>query len=239
MHQFGIHCGCALPRDDDMRGRSASRREHEHAAFIHRDAEAQNDLVERTHLSRTIRRDHGDRATNIHACSVYHISLQCLWIHQAGRFCKTGAMESEIAWVEPPMASMPGGRGPVFAEHIGFNPEWWRRDANFGPPEHQWRSYSRDGEEVARVLLSLRYPSHLPHSSDPTMMIWDFEVREGLRCNGEYLGTRIVNQLAEEFSDQEIYVGPASAAVGFWTRFGWPMCDCEACDGRDMIVRRP
>lgn len=88
------------------------------------------------------------------------------------------------------------------------------------------------------MLLSLRYVSHTPRATAPAVMIWDFEVREGLRISEDRIGTRIITQLADEFSDRELYIGPAHDAVGFWERFGWPMCDCAACEGRDMIVRR-
>ncbi len=148
-------------------------------------------------------------------------------------------MDSEISWAEPPMAHHRDGRGPDFPDDDRFNPVWWRRTANFGPPEHQWRSYIRGGEEVARMLLSFRYATHSRESTTPAVLIWDFEVREGLRISEDRIGTRIITQLAEEFSDRELYIGPTSDAVGFWKRFGWPMCDCDRCEGRDMIVRRP
>lgn len=48
---------------------------------------------------------------------------------------ETEAVHNEITWTEPPMVSLSGGRGPAFADDDGFNPTWWRRNANFGPPE--------------------------------------------------------------------------------------------------------
>ncbi len=116
---------------------------------------------------------------------------------------------------------------------------WWRQNANFGPPEHQWRSYVWRGEEVARMLLALRFSSHLPHTSTPAVMVWDFEVREDLRCSGDHIGTRIVEQLVDELQDQEIYIGPTSESMSFWTRFDWQMCGCNRCWGQDFIVRLP
>jgi hypothetical protein len=35
------------------------------------------------------------------------------------------------------------------------------------------------------------------------------------------------------------YIGPTPHSKLFWDRFAWPMCDCEDCDSRDLIVRRP
>ena len=40
------------------------------------------------------------------------------------------------------------------------------------------------------MLLSLRYISHTPGSMEPAIMIWDFEVREGLRARLEPYGTQ-------------------------------------------------
>ncbi|MFJ2505083.1 hypothetical protein [Microbacterium sp. NPDC087592] len=148
-------------------------------------------------------------------------------------------MHNEITWTEPLMESLSGGRGPAFADDDGFNPTWWRRNANFGPPEHQWRSYVWRGEEVARLLLACRFSSHLPTNLTPALMIWSFEVRGDLRCSGDHIGTRIIEQFEHEFDDEEIYVGPTSESMSFWTRFGWPMCECDSCRGRDFIVRRP
>lgn len=33
------------------------------------------------------------------------------------------------------------------------------------------------------------------------LMIWIFEVREDLRCSGDHIGTRIVEQFVDEFDD--------------------------------------
>lgn len=147
-------------------------------------------------------------------------------------------MRSEITWVEPPMAPLGDRRGPVFADDDRFNPTWWRQK-RFGPPDHQWRSYARGGEEVARMLLALRFASHVPHTSIPAVLIWSFEVREDLRCSGDRVGTRIIEQVADEFDDLELYIGPTPESMSFWTRLGWPMCECDCCRGRDLIARRP
>ncbi|WP_223286322.1 UvrD-helicase domain-containing protein [Kocuria atrinae] len=152
---------------------------------------------------------------------------------------ETETVHSEITWVEPPMTRLCDGRGPVFADDDRFNPTWWRRNADFGPPEHQWRSYAWRGEEVARMLVSLRFSSHISHTSVPAVMVWDFEVREDLRCSGDHIGTRIIEQFSDDFNDKEIYIGPTPKSTSFWTRFGWPMCDCASCCGRDFIVRPP
>jgi hypothetical protein len=136
------------------------------------------------------------------------------------------------------MTKTRGRRRPDFGSDDGFTASWWGEDADFGPPDHQWRSYVRNGEEVARMLLSMRFLSH----SDPSasaLMVWNFEVREGLQCSGEHIGTTIVEQLVSEYGDREIYIGPTPESVGFWERFRWPMCDCDECDGRNFIVRRP
>lgn len=42
-----------------------------------------------------------------------------------------------------------------------------------------------------------------------------------------------------DYRDWKIYIGPTPRSKPFWDRFGWRMCDCDACDGRDLIVRRP
>lgn len=87
------------------------------------------------------------------------------------------------------------------------------------------------------MLLRLLYPSHSQGLSDRALMIWNFEIRADLRGGG--IGTTIIDQLLDEHSNREIYVGPTSDSVAFWERFGWPMCDCDDCDGRDFLVRRP
>ncbi|MEV8265790.1 hypothetical protein AB0P00_16760 [Microbacterium sp. NPDC077057] len=148
-------------------------------------------------------------------------------------------MDSEISWTEPRILPLRDGRGPLFVDDDRFNPTWWRRNTNFGPPEYQWRSYAWRGEEVARMLLARRFSSHITGKLNPALMIWSFEVREDLRCSGDHIGTRIVEQFVDEFDDQEIYIGPTSESMSFWTRFGWPMCQCDSCWGRDFIVRRP
>ncbi|MDR6868585.1 hypothetical protein J2Y69_003204 [Microbacterium resistens] len=148
-------------------------------------------------------------------------------------------MKSEVAWLEPPMVRGRFGWGPEFVDDDRFTHEWWLENGDFGPPAHQWRSYVRGGEEVARALLSLQYVSHSPATSRQAMLIWNFEIREDLRCTGEHLGTTIIEQLAEEYHDREIYIGSAPDAMGFWTKFGWPLCDCDDCRSRHMIVRCP
>lgn len=148
-------------------------------------------------------------------------------------------MHNEITWVEPPMTPLRDGRGPVFADDDRFKPTGWRRNADFGPPEYQWRSYAWRGEEVARMLISLRFFSHTSQTSVPAVMVWDFEVREDLRCSGDHIGTRIMEQFSDDFGDKEMYIGPTPKSTSFWMRFGWPMCDCTNCCGRDFIVRPP
>jgi hypothetical protein len=153
--------------------------------------------------------------------------------------CQNGPMPSELTWIEPPTVCREDDWGPNFAVDSRFTHEWWHENANFGPPTHQWRSYQRDDEEVARVLLSLRYMSHSPGQSSPALLIWNIEVREGLRRSGNRFGTTVVDQIADEFSEREIYVGSIPESMEFWTRFGWPMCHCDDCRGRHMMVRRP
>lgn len=148
-------------------------------------------------------------------------------------------MPSELTWNEPPLVHRENDWGPDFANDDRFTHEWWLEDGHFGPPSHQWRSYRCEDEEVARVLLSLRYVSHSPVPSPLALLIWNIEVREDLRQNGARLGTTIVDLIAEEFSDREIYVGSVPEAMDFWTTFGWPMCDCDECRGRNMMVRHP
>lgn len=147
-------------------------------------------------------------------------------------------MQNAITWAEPGMAIIRGRRRPDFGLHNGFTASWWGENAGFGPPDHQWRTYSQNGEEIARLLLSLRFTSHsLP--ADPAVMIWNFEVRGDLQRNGEHIGTRIVDELVAEYGNREIYIGPTSDSIGFWEQFRWPMCDCDECNGRDFILRRP
>ncbi len=143
-----------------------------------------------------------------------------------------------ITWEEPEMVVMHGRRRPDYADDRRFTRTWWA-NGGLGPPDHQWRSYIQRGEEVARLLLHLRYPAHSSRTNSPAVMVWSFEVREDLRCNGTHLGTAIIQQLASEYRDREIYVGPTQQSASFWARFGWPMCNCTECDGRDLIVRRP
>ncbi len=136
------------------------------------------------------------------------------------------------------MVMLRGGLRPNFVDDDRYTAAWWGESATVGPPTHQWRSYIQQGEEVARILLSLRFTSHSPGTSTSALMIWNFEVREDMRYNGTHIGTTIVNQLADEYRDREIYIGPTSASKAFWARFRWPMCDCDQCRGRDFIVRQ-
>lgn len=131
------------------------------------------------------------------------------------------------------------GLRPDFADDERFTTAWWAEDNEFSMPEHQRRKYMRNGQEVARILLSLRFPSHSPGPSASAVMIWNFEVREDLRCSETHVGTTIVNQLVGEYLDREIHIGPTPESEPFWARFGWPMCDCDRCESRDFIVRRP
>lgn len=147
-------------------------------------------------------------------------------------------MENAITWAAPSMTRTRGRRRPDFGSDDGFTASWWGEHADFGPPDHQWRSYSQNGEQVARLLLSLRFSSHTSPPA-PAVMVWNFEVRQDLQRNGEHIGTTIVDELVAEYRDQEIYIGPTPDSIGFWKRFRWPMCDCDYCGGRDFIVRRP
>lgn len=148
-------------------------------------------------------------------------------------------MQPYISWTEPSSRVGRFERGPDFAPDERFTASWWERNVNFGPPDHQWRSYGRGGEEVARVLLSLRFTSHSLRPPPPAVLVWSFEVRDDLRLNGERIGTRIVDQLSHEFDGFEIYAGPTETSAAFWERFGWSYCACARCGGDDLIVRIP
>ena len=148
-------------------------------------------------------------------------------------------MTDVIEWAEPETVTLRGRLRPDFVDDNRYTAAWCGQNAGFGSPAHQWRSYSRHGEEVARMLLSLYFTSHSPDSSVPALMVWNFEVREDLRRSGLHIGTTIVEELAVEYHDREIYVGPTFESVTFWARFQWPMCDCEQCDSRDFRVCRP
>ena len=137
------------------------------------------------------------------------------------------------------MASLGSRKGPVFADDDRFNPIWWRQNVHLGPPEHRWRSYVWRGEEVARMLLAMQFSRHWPRTTPPAVLVWSFEVREDMRCSGDHIGTRIVEELADELNDREIYIGPAPESTSFWTRLGWSMCNCDACRGQDIMVRHP
>lgn len=89
------------------------------------------------------------------------------------------------------------------------------------------------------MLFVLGYASHSRSAPSAAVMIWNFEVREDLRCSGDHIGTRIVQQFVDEYGDQEIYIGPTPASHSFWERFGWPLCDCDQCWGPDYFVRPP
>jgi hypothetical protein len=147
-------------------------------------------------------------------------------------------MNDTITWAPPRMTKTRGRRQPDFDVDEGFTVSWWGENTDFSPPDYQWRSYSRDGQEVARLLLSLRFPSHSVPAV-PAVLIWNFEVHRGLQRSGAHIGSRIVVELTAEYRTQEIYIGPTPESVGFWRRFGWPMCDCDDCGGRDFILRRP
>ncbi|MGI5185442.1 hypothetical protein ACQEVZ_55275 [Dactylosporangium sp. CA-152071] len=148
-------------------------------------------------------------------------------------------MSDMITWVEPQMTILRGRLRPNFADDDRFNAAWWGQNAGIGPPAHQWRSYIRRGEEAARLLLSFSFRTHSLDSAERALMIWSFEVRQDLRCSGSYVGTNIINQLVDEYRDREIYIGSSPSSATFWARFGWPMCDCDECEGRGFIVHRP
>jgi hypothetical protein len=137
------------------------------------------------------------------------------------------------------MVTLHGKPRPDFVNDDRFTAAWWGGSATGGPPTHQWRSYIQHGEEVARILLSLRFPSHSLSPAPSALMVWSFEVREDLRCNGTHIGTTIVNQLVDEYRDREIYIGPTPESRTFWARFRWPMCNCDDCRGHDFIVHKP
>ena len=133
-----------------------------------------------------------------------------------------------------------GGRVKLdFDADHRFTSTWWPQTTPLGPPDYQWRSYTADGEEVARMLLSLRFPSHSPRKLASAVLIWNFAVRSGLCRSSAHLGTTIVLRLVREFRNGEMYIGPTPESLTFWTRFGWPRCECERCGARDFIVRRP
>lgn len=144
-----------------------------------------------------------------------------------------------IAWEHPKIVERGGRRRPDFAEdpRFTFPWHWWTDDLTSS--ESEWRSYSRDDEEVARLLLVRNFRSYTAGRPVPAVLISDLEVPTGLRRTGQYIGTSLVKELVEEFRGWEIYVGPTASSMWFWDGFGWPMCDCEVCDGRDLIVRRP
>ncbi|APH45460.1 hypothetical protein BMW26_11235 [Microbacterium sp. 1.5R] len=119
-----------------------------------------------------------------------------------------------------------------------YTEQMWTSNTSFGDVPHQWRAYSAGGEEVARVLLSLRYDSHL-RGALPAVMIWNFEVREDLRRRGLYLGSMIVSDLLSDHADREVYAGPASGSEGFWKRTRLQRCECARCAGTDHFVYRP
>jgi hypothetical protein len=144
-----------------------------------------------------------------------------------------------IVWVETKSIGVHGGSHPAFVNDDRFDNNQWKGAANFGPPMYQGRSYLREGEEIARMLLCIQYPSHFQNSSMPARMLWNFEVREDLRGSQGRIGTTIVEQLIAERPNQEMYIGPTARSITFWRRFGWPMCSCPDCDGRDFVVRRP
>lgn len=148
-------------------------------------------------------------------------------------------MTGPITWEQPAMVMHHGRRRPNYDDDDRFNAEWWGEHGNFTPPDYQWRSYRRDGQEIARALLVLRFTSHTPDHAGPALLIWNFEVRRDLQRTGEHIGTELVQALAAEYPDREIYSGPTPQSMPFWKRFGWPMCDCEDCFGRNLVVRRP
>lgn len=148
-------------------------------------------------------------------------------------------MSELVTWEPPEIVTRHGRRRPAFADDPRFTAQWWGQNGDFTPPDYEWRSYRRDDEEIARALLSLRFPSHTGDRSVPALLIWNFEVRQDMQRTGEHVGTALVDALAAEYRDWEIYIGPTPHSKPFWDRFGWPMCDCEDCDGRDFIVRRP
>ncbi|PZE64029.1 hypothetical protein DEI83_12645 [Curtobacterium sp. MCBD17_021] len=125
---------------------------------------------------------------------------------------------------------------PDFAEDPRFTFGWRDMTDDLTPREHEWRSYRRDGEETARLLLVRNYPSHTGDRTVPAVLIADVEVREDLQRTGDHIGTALVDALVADYRDWEIYLGPTERSKGFWNRFGWPKCDCDDCD---LIVRRP
>lgn len=146
-------------------------------------------------------------------------------------------MDINLTWTQPHLVGAGSERRPSFANDDRFTAEWWSENADFAPPRYQWRSYVCENAEVARVLLSLEFQSHeLPHTA--AVLIWFLEVRADLQRSRHHYGTAVVTDLAAEFSNIELYVGPNLDAIEFWSRFGWPMCSCEDCRGNHMMIRR-
>jgi hypothetical protein len=144
-----------------------------------------------------------------------------------------------ITWVETKSMRLHGRLRPAYIDDERFDRAQWTGPADVGPPAYQWRSYLRGGEEIARSLLCLKYPSHSLDSSKSARMLWNLEVRDDIRGSRDHLGSAIVEQLIRERPDQEMYIGPTAESITFWQRFEWPMCSCPDCDGRGFIVRRP
>lgn len=149
-------------------------------------------------------------------------------------------MSELVTWEQPEIVTRHGRRRPDFADDPRFTVFRWREMTDdLSPNENEWRSYRRDDEEIARLRLVRNYPSHSGDRAVPALLISNVEVRADLRGSEDHIGTALVDALAADYRDWEIYLGPAMGSEGFWNRFGWPMCDCQDCDGHDLIVRRP
>lgn len=148
-------------------------------------------------------------------------------------------MSERARWESPEIVERGGRWRPDFAEDPRFNAYQWRdMTDDLTPAQNEWRSYRRDDDEVARLLLVLNFSSHTGDRAASAILISNVEVREDLQ-HINYIGTDLIDALAAEYRDSEIYLGPTRTSKPFWKRFGWPMCDCEACGCRDLIVRRP
>lgn len=134
---------------------------------------------------------------------------------------------SKLRWVPGEKALVNGRWQPNYDDRIGFTPAMWLERSR-GRTDHQWRSYSLDGdEEVARMLLTPTYSSHTHRRAPRALLLDTIEVRADLQRSGAHVGRMVVEELGDDHRNWEIYAGPTASRRFSGTR-SWAGPDATA-----------
>lgn len=147
---------------------------------------------------------------------------------------------TKLKWVRAATTLVNGRWQPSYYDDTGFTPSRWREYSS-GRTDHQWRSYSLDGDDdVARMMFSPTYSSHTHRRVTRAVLLDTIEVRADLQRSGAHIGRMVIEELVDDHRNREIYAGPTESSAPFWDeKLGWPRCDCNDCHGREFVVWRP